>query len=238
MLTTGRSTPGWNTAHRTAMWSSGSGKPWSFLMKSSEHGCFSLWRDRLECLCRASKLYKVVGQRAQPGPTWLGEGSVFGLSSWFTTRCLSTDSLFTLFLICNSHILIPSSSFSLFPSQELFLLGFSVIVVSAARSTVCGDALPFHAPCFWFCCTFLWGKSVHCHLHISAWQNVRSHTSLGCLSPLLFHPLTERGSMSCGSHLLGQRMCIAWHQPVYLQPYSVLKHSFLWNSCLLFWMSW
>lgn len=177
MLTTGRSTPGWNTAHQTAMWSSGSGKPWSFLMKSSEHGCFSLWQDRLECLCRASRLYKVVSQRAQPGSTRLGEGSVFGLSSWFTTRCLSTDSLFTLFLICNSHTLIPSPSFSLFPYQEPFLLGFSVIVVSAARLTVCGDALPFHAPCFRFCCKFLWGKSVHCHLHISAWQNVRPHPS-------------------------------------------------------------
>lgn len=49
--------------------------------------------------------------------------------------------------------------------------------------------------------------------------------------PYFFILLTERGSMSRGSHLFGQSTLInAWHQTI-LQPYSVFKNRCPWNSC-------
>lgn len=99
--------------------------------------------------------------------------------------------------------------------------------------TVCGDissAFPALLA-FQFCCTFLWGSlstsvlTSHLAKPLPTWD----------ASPLSFFVLLpERGSMSCGSHLFGQCMLItAWHQTVYLQPYAILRHCLLWNSCFL-----
>ena len=61
-----------------------------------------------------------------------GRGSVLGVHRWCTNMCLQTGFLCTLVPLCDSHVLIPfSPSSPLRPSQEPFLLGCSVTVVSA-----------------------------------------------------------------------------------------------------------
>lgn len=154
-----------------------------------------------------------------------GGGSLWFMQ--FTNRVLINSLFLSVTLTSDPVFFLP-----FVPVPRAFSAGFSVTVVSAACQRLWGRLCLSFSRClackFW--CAVLQGKSVCFYLHISAWR-ITYPLGVPLPSPFLFL-LIERGSMRRGSRLFGQSTLLtAWRQMLHIQPCSIVKNSFLWNSC-------